>query len=260
MPHPIPLAKRFSATYFSLRVVIAVLAFLLPPLLRYGGLKLGVPYQPSMSDYYWASHEVSAPPCKATPAASNVQKQAVLVNIPGGAMRNTFVGFLFAVGVLLYCYKGYSIEENMALNFAGLMAWGIASFPMDWTCTDDKFNAHGICAILFFAAITYVSLFRSRDTLIYITSAAKRKIYSVVYIFLSIAMIAFPVAAWIINVRTNTGRAIYWEELTGIYAFSAYWVVKILESRSIAAETTLSVARTKNAPEESTAKGKAGHP
>jgi hypothetical protein len=245
MPHPIPLAKRFSATYFSLRVVIAVLAFLLPPLLRYGGLKLGVSYQPSMSAYYWASHDVPAPPCETKTTTSDTGKKTVLVDIPPGAMRNTFVGFLFAVGVLLYCYKGYSIEENSALNFAGLMAWGIASFPMDWTCSHDKFNAHGTCAILFFAAITYVSLFRSRDTLIDITSITKRHIYSAAYILLSIAMIVFPVAAWIINVRTNTGRAIYWEEVTGIYAFSAYWVVKIFESRSIAAETTLSVSRTK---------------
>jgi hypothetical protein len=247
MRHPLPLAKRFSATYFSLRVVIAVLAFLLPPLLRYGGLKLGVPYEPSMSAYYWASRDVPAPPCEIKTTTSDTDKETVLVDIPGGAMRNTFVGFLFAVGVLLYCYKGYSIEENLALNFAGLMAWGIASFPMDWTCSDDKFNAHGTCAILFFAAITYVSLFRSRDTLTNITSTSKRQIYSAVYIFLSIAMIAFPVAAWIINVHTKTGRAIYWEELTGIYAFSAYWVVKIFESRSIAADTTLSVTRTKRA-------------
>ena len=250
MPHPIPLAKRFSNTYFSLRVVIAVLAFLLPPLLRYGGLKLGVPFQPAMSDYYWASREVAGPPCKSSVAASDAQKRPIFVDIPGGSMRNIFVGFLFAVGVLLYCYKGYSVEENIALNFAGLMAWGIALFPMDWTCNCDRFNTHGICAIAFFALITYVALFRSRDSLGYIASGAKRKIYSALYIFLAVAMIAFPLLAWIINIRTHTGRAIFWEELTGIYAFSAYWVVKIFESRSIAAETTLSVARTKNAPQE----------
>jgi len=45
------------------------------------------------------------------------------------AMREVFVGILFAVGAYLYLYKGFSAVENIALNLAGTFAICIPLFP-----------------------------------------------------------------------------------------------------------------------------------
>jgi hypothetical protein len=42
-----------------------------------------------------------------------------------------FVGVLFAVGVCLFIYQGYSREENLALDVAGVCALGVALVPHD---------------------------------------------------------------------------------------------------------------------------------
>ena len=85
------LQRHMSGTYFSLRVGMGVLAAALPPLLWLGGrLGDGEPLRCSMSAYYYSA-----------------------------TMRDTFVGTLVAVGVFLYLYKGFSRQENWALNLAG---------------------------------------------------------------------------------------------------------------------------------------------
>jgi hypothetical protein len=51
----------------------------------------------------------------------------------GGAMRDEFVGILFAVGAFLCLYKGFTTFEY-ALNLAGAFVIGVAAFPMEWNC------------------------------------------------------------------------------------------------------------------------------
>jgi hypothetical protein len=142
------LTNQITATYKMLRLGLAVMAFAFPLLLWIGGhLIAHLPLAGSMSAYYHASdflHPEQGPPGE-------------------GVMRNEFVGILFAVGVLLFAYQGYSRLEDYALNLAGVLALGIALFPMRWPTkpNDSPFSLHGTCAILFFACIVYVCIWRA---------------------------------------------------------------------------------------------------
>ena len=90
------IAKHITQTYVNLRVGMAAMALLLPLLLMAGSwLSTNVVFQSSISAFYH------------TP------------------MRNLFVGLLVAVGSFLYLYKGFSNEENIALNFAGVFSIGL---------------------------------------------------------------------------------------------------------------------------------------
>lgn len=160
------LDEQLSNTYLTLRIMVATLAFMLPPLLALAGYYVfHISLRPSMSDYYWASTNYQTPPCAVPSTTSAAGAIVTLVDIPPGSMRSYFVGFLFAVGALLFCYKGFTWEENAALNFAGAMAWGIALCPMDWICAHPAFDKHGTFAVSFFLSIAYVAFFRAKDTL-----------------------------------------------------------------------------------------------
>ena len=131
-------------TYFILRVGMGIIGLLFPLVLWFVGLGLGIDLQGSMSAYYH------------TP------------------MRNVFVGFLFAIGPFLYLYKGFSGQEDLTLNLAGIFALGIALFPTEPTfeLECETFTAgyiHGVSALSFFFAIAYVCLFRASDTLFFVT-------------------------------------------------------------------------------------------
>src|SRR5215468_3157099 len=98
------LDKHILATYFTLRIGVAVIAIAFPLILGIvGKLYAGLPLQHSMSAYYHAIND-------------------------GKSLRDVFVGILFAVGAFLYLYKGFSGKENIALNIAGILAVGIAIF------------------------------------------------------------------------------------------------------------------------------------
>jgi hypothetical protein len=218
-------------TYLSLRVVLAILAFALPPLLWVGGKIQGISLRPSMSAYYYATAKDLEPCPKTDPG------QAAAVILEAGAMRDYFVGFLFAVGAILYIYKGYTKTENMVLNFAGLMAVGIALFPMPWTCgPSPKINIHGTCAILFFLSIALVCAFCSEATVQLIEDPQVRARYRRIYRVLAVALVLSPAFAYVLNVVTAQHNFIYWAEVFGIYAFSIYWVVKIVEISSLGSE------------------------
>ncbi len=208
------LSKQIAATYKMLRMGIAVLAIAFPLLLWAGGHFVAhLPLEGSMSAYYHASdplHPDEGPPGQ-------------------GAMRDEFVGILFAVGVILFVYQGYTRLEDYALNLAGILAWGIALFPMAWPsgASHSSFSLHGTCALSFFVCIAYVCIFRASDTLALIHDKAAYRCYRRTYICLGIAMVALPALAFffISQLPLHTS-AIFFVELAGIYVFATYWVVK----------------------------------
>jgi hypothetical protein len=194
------LSNQISATYKMLRLGVAVIAFAFPLLLWVGGhLFAGLPLAGSMSAYYYS------------------------------VMRDTFVGILFAVGVILFVYQGYTRFEDWALNLAGGLALGIALFPMavPSTPSHNPFSLHGVCAVSFFLCIAYVCIFRASDTLSLMHHAATIARYRRWYKFLGYAMVALPVIAWIlISSVPGQKSAIFAVELVGIYVFAMYWVIK----------------------------------
>jgi hypothetical protein len=202
------LEEHIRDTYFTLRIGIAVIAIVFPLLLWIGGrFYAGLPLQDSMSAYYHAA-------------------------IDGRSMRNWFVGILFAVGVFLYLYKGYSNRENYALNLAGVMAVGIAVFPMEWNCGSEcaKYSAHGICAVIFFLSIAFVCVRCSPDTLRLIKDEDEREKYRNLYIGLASTMVISPLIAFLINALFRQhGSLVFYIEAVGIFAFAGYWLTKSRE-------------------------------
>jgi hypothetical protein len=217
MPAPAPVHDQnefIVSTYFSLRVGLTVLSVLLPPVLYLWGKTHGVPLQYSMSAYYHAD--------------------AAGLTCPGGqgVARDLFVGGLFAVGGLLYAYRGVTRLENWALNAAGLLAGGIALFPMPITCDGvaSKFTPHGTFAFLFFVAIAAVAVFAGPSTLDRITDRKLHDFLKHGYRVTGVVMVVAPgsVIAWSLLTGTYAEHT-FAIEVSGIYAFAAFWVLKSWE-------------------------------
>jgi hypothetical membrane protein len=236
---PRTIEQQIRATYFALRVGAAAIAFVFPLLLWGGGKIAGFTLRDSMSAYYWATPDQLCP-CGENADHSCKKQQGSEVDIAltpsrrekalePGTMRSWFVGLLFATGALLYVNQGHSRKEDWALNLAGLLAVGIALFPMSWDCYHHSFSPHGFCAVSFFLCIAFVSAICSRDTLGLIRDPKVRGKYRKTYTGLAIAMIASPIAAYIFNFVASQRSPVYWAELFGIYAFAAYWCVKTRE-------------------------------
>ena len=230
--------QQIKATYFALRAGAAVIAFVFPLLLWGGGKLAGFTLRDSMSAYYWAT-PAQLCPCGENPDHSCKKKgsevDVALTPSPQekalepGTMRSWFVGLLFATGTLLYVNQGHSRKEDVALNLAGLLALGIALFPMSWDCYHHSFSPHGFCAISFFLCIAFVSAICSRDTLVLIKDPKVRAKYRKTYIGLATVMVVSPIAAYVFNFVTSQHSPVYWAELFGIYAFAGYWCVKTKE-------------------------------
>jgi len=226
---PEELQEHILATYLTLRIGIAVIGAAFPFILAAGGYFYShLCLQNSMSAYYHAS-------------------------VMGGrSMRDWFVGLLFAVGVFLYLYKGYSKIENYLLNAAGLLAVGVAVFPMPWNnscdlrvcsaavavsgCPSAMFTIHGFCAITFFLSIALVCFICADDTLPLINDEKTRKRLHRTYRVIGLVMIGSMAAAWALNTIIRNGQRTFYVEAVGIISFAAYWFTKSLELKKTAAE------------------------
>ncbi|RKH02739.1 hypothetical protein D7V97_27580 [Corallococcus sp. CA053C] len=206
------LQEHILSTYLNLRFFIAAAAVLIP-LVVYGVGRLhGIGLQDSISAYYWAQG-----PGEMYPPA-----------------RAWFVGGLLGVAALLYLYKGFSFEENAALNLAAVLAVGVAVFPMQWNCQEEcgRFSLHGFCAVAMFLCLAYVMWFRSLDTLVHLPDERSRAGYRKTYELTSIVMLVSPITAFLMNTFWGTPKSyVFFIETAGILAFALYWVVKSLELR-----------------------------
>ena len=221
-------------TYRTLRVVLAGIGFALPFVVAIAGwLQCQNPPQliaGSLSAYYHrtALHEFLT-------------------------ARDLFVGGLLAAAACLYAYKGFSMKENVALNLAAVFALGVALFPtghgllggnattasascvvfMGNGFVDPPLrpNLHIASAILFFFCLTYVSIWRSRDTLRLLPDEGKRAVYSRGYVLTGLAMAATPVIALLVGRIADTPHPIFVfaMETIGVWAFCAYWMIKSRE-------------------------------
>jgi hypothetical protein len=208
MRPPFDLQKHILSSYTALRRGIGLLAVALPLILSILGIVLArVALQESISAYYHAG---------------------------AGAMRNWFVGILWAIGVFLLLYRGFTQRENIALDMAGILLIVVAMVPMEWDCGDScqKVSVHGVSAISFFLMIGYVCIFRSSDTLHLVKDSARRHCYRKLYRFLGHAMWVFPT---IVGVLLFLGAnplgpyTIFILETVAIWVFAAYWLIKSRE-------------------------------
>ena len=225
------LRRDFESTYLRLRVGIAAIGVALPVILGLGAWILeGAFLQSSMSAYYHTG------------------------------MRDLFVGALFAIGIALVLYQGFSVAENFVLSVAGVLAVCVALFPTEggtapaWTA-----DVHGVAAILFFACLAYVSVFRAGDTLSLIRDARRARALERTYRGLGIAMVASPLAAlavaWTLRPPGGEPSVVFFVEVLGIWAFAAYWLVKSWEVQRTSADRA--AARGILEPSAAVARGRA---
>ena len=202
-------------TYYGLRVGLVAIGVSLPVLVMLSGFLHGGGLRGSLSDYY---------------------------NVAGAGLltpRDIFVGGLLAAAACLYLYKGYGDKENFALNLAAIFAVVVAFFP---TGPEGPITyTHRAAAVLFFLCITYVCLFRSKDTLDDdLVPEPKRSLYARVYNAIGGLMIASPLAAmavsWWLGLRSGDSTVVLWIETFGVCIFASYWAVKTLELRESDAE------------------------
>jgi len=201
-----PLHRHVTHTYASLRTGIGVIGLGLPLALWIGGAIFdGEPLRGSMSAYYYSP-----------------------------AVGDLFVGALFAVGVFLYLYKGFSRAEDWSLNLAGLFAIGVAMAPTQPPGAPDRvFAWHGVFAVSFFACISYVCIFRASDTLSLIRDTSRARALRRLYRILGALMLAAPVGAVLLGrVIQNEGGpnvAVFLVEAAGVWVFGTYWLAKSRE-------------------------------
>ncbi len=210
--HADTLQGHITGTYASLRIGVGVLGAALPILLGLGGwFGDGEPLRSSLSAYYYSP-----------------------------TMGDTFVGTLVAVGVILFLYKGFSVSEDWALNFAGVFAVGVALVP---THPPDALvraaTWHGIFAISFFACIAYTCIFRASDTLSLIRDTARARRLRWVYRLLGAAMIIAPLfaalLAFLFRGASQPSRLVLFVEAAGVWVFATYWLTKSRELRDTGA-------------------------
>lgn len=296
--NPNQLSDHIAATYQAIRIGLAIIAFLFPPWLVFGGkIFANLDWQESMSHYYHASAlskaDAEFKKYDTANASSALYHQAITLAMQQysrdlevsrqtamtagkleeatalqsernrimeklktggsaassaqpaypeeGTMRNWFVGLLFALGIILYLYKGFTWLENWALNTAGVMGLGVALFPMAWGADFPgnqfhflglEFSLHGACAFTLFIGIAYVCIYRAPDTLLLIKDKARQERYRKYYRLLGHMMWGFPVIAWVLSsTLTQHRNLIFLAEMLGVWIFGAYWWVK---SREIA--------------------------
>lgn len=203
-----------ASTYFSLRLGLIVMAALLPWALYFWGKSYGVPLQYSMSAYYHAD-----PTGLACPGGH-------------GVARDVFVGGLLAVAALLYAYAGATKFENRTLNVAGVLAGGIALFPMRITCdgVPSRFSPHGTLAILFFLCIAVVAVKVGPSTLDRIKDPKLHAFLKHGYRITGLLMVLAPGSVIGYSLLTGTyAEHTFAIEVAGIYAFAGFWSLKSYE-------------------------------
>lgn len=194
------LHEHVFGTYLSLRRLLALTGFLFPLVLLGIGWLTGAAVQSSMSAYY---------------------------HVDG--VRDFFVGGLFLVAGLLASYRGYSPAENAILNVAALLNMIVAIFPTCDTC--GAVTLHGSAAIGFFIAIASVMVFCSNQTLQHLEKS-KRRAYRNRYYACATVMLLGIGAALTANWVGKFKGSVLVAEWIGIWAFSAYWMIKTSELRA----------------------------
>src|SRR5215207_8214668 len=228
---PSRLREHIYDSYNWLRIGMAVTAFAFPPLLwAWGKLRFGLPLQGSMSAYYWASPGGDPP-----------------VDPP---VRVLFVGLIFAIGFFLFLYKGYSVLEELALDFAAIFLIGVALVPMCWSGVGQCPSwsvLHGWLAILFFILIALVAMWDSFFGWREAQDETRQKRYRIWYLATGFGMIALPVTALVLHYFLGRADTLtFWVEWAGIYAFAFYWSTKTRELRkAVADRSDLDIDREK---------------
>lgn len=221
-------------SHYRLRIGMGVVALVFPLVLVVYGLFWEVKWQTSMSAYYFGLSPQEP---------SDESFQWIF------PVRVLFTGMLFALGVFLFLYKGFSRPEDRLLNLAGFCALGVALCPMWFEGYGDDFryedwfiylgHAHTGFAVLAFVCMAMVAWFCRNNTLQYLPEdkPTLKKWFERCYMAAAMAMVFAPLLAIVITqFPWWREHFIFWIECFGVWAFGAYWLLKTWEVRFWKAE------------------------
>ena len=145
-----------------------------------------------------------------------------------------FMIILGAAGILLMCYKGYNIADNILNTVAGIAAWCVCLFP----CAAKSGNIgtfaiqadvsdiiHMVAALLFFGILAYNSLFQFTKGVENPTANKKKR--NVIFRVCGIGMIASFVLLPLANFGIlDIPHVIWWIEFIALQFFGVSWITK----------------------------------
>ena len=204
-------ARRLVLSYLQIRRSIGALGLLLPILLGpIGWLWFGIPVQDNMSSYYHTD------------------------------LRDVFVGILCAIGIFLFCYRGYDWIESWTANLGCLSALGIALFPLD--ANSDPLYQTSVIGYLhtlsgggFFLTLPFYSLYhfptsKSGKHEVAPHEAQRNFVYRTSGILILMSMFAMGLHLFIVsdNVKSvlNNYHFLFWMEWVAVWSFAAAWLTK----------------------------------
>ncbi|TWU25166.1 hypothetical protein Pla52o_14640 [Novipirellula galeiformis] len=207
-------------SYITIRRAIGVSGLLLPMMLGPGGWLFGVPFQDNMSSYYH------------TP------------------MRDIFVGTLFAIGIFLFCYRGYDRVENWTANLGCVSALGVALFPLDFN-SDPLIQKsltgylHTFSGGVFFSTLAFYSLYhfpRDSQREAEPHQRERRWIYQMSGVMILLTLFAMGGYLFLLDSpwkqKLNAYNFLFWMEWVAVWSFAAAWLAK---GRTIIAEIAVDV-------------------
>ena len=197
-------------SYLSIRRSLGTLGFLLPLLLGpVGWLVLDIDIQENMSSYYH------------TP------------------LRDVFVGVLCAIGIFLFCYRGYDAAENWTGNVGCVSAIGIALCPLDAGSDPLRQSSvlgylHTLFGGVFFLTLGAYSLYhfpRGNRLLRVGTRDEKRDaVYRLTGLAIAGCLLAMGVHLFLLSAGAklllNRYCFTFWMEWVAVWAFAAAWLTK----------------------------------
>ncbi|MFG0287924.1 MAG: hypothetical protein ACF8CQ_07115 [Rhodopirellula sp. JB044] len=207
-------------SYLGIRRAIGVSGLLLPVVLGPGGWLIGIPIQDNLSSYYH------------TP------------------LRDVFVGTLCAIGIFLFCYRGYDFVENWTANLGCVSALGVALFPLDFNSDPLVQKSltgylHTLSGGVFFLTLAFYSLYHfPRDSRREHEPHIRERdfVYRMSGLVILASLLAMGVyllllpAGW--KAKLNAFNFLFWMEWIAVWSFAAAWLAK---GRTIVADIAVDV-------------------
>lgn len=203
--------RTLVVSYLGIRRAIGAIGLVLPILLGpVGWLVFGIEIQDNLSSYYHT------------------------------ALRDVFVGAMCAIGIFLFCYRGYDWIESWTANVGCISALGVALCPLD--ANSDLLNQssfvgylHTISGGAFFLTLAFYSLYHFPSSTgdkheIAPHEAQRNFIYRTSGIVILLCMMAMGAYLFLIPAewedRLNAFNFLFWMEWIAVWSFAAAWLTK----------------------------------
>ena len=210
-PHWSKSTRTLVVSYLDIRRAIGIIGLLLPVVLGpVGWLAFGIAIQDNMSSYYHT------------------------------ALRDVFVGSLCAIGIFLFCYRGYDWIESLTANLGCLSALGVALFPLD--ADSDPLQQRSVVGYLhtvsggaFFLTLAFYSLYhfptsRAEKHEVAPHESHRNFLYRTSGVVILLSMTAMGAYLFLIPDRwkrlCNDYHFLFWMEWVAVWSFAAAWLTK----------------------------------